>query len=404
MLPAPTVGRGSGPARVPGTPSDPASTADVPESSRRSSAIFATTVLVIVLLSVVVFEATRPKSPSSSPPPTTSPAGSTPATSTPPTSAPPTATATPAFTAYLGAGNAEGLKSAASALGQRVAYGSDSFDKRSWAEIDDDQWAIDHWRNSGYRMIWAVQMLPASGGVSLATGATGAYNGYFTTLAKNLVAAGMGNSILRLGWEFNQSKFPWYAAGQPENFVNYWRQVVTAMRAVPGAHFEFAWNPSRGDNGPKDRALGNLADYYPGNDYVDIIAMDVYDTAWKHYPGASVEFHTILTQTWGLDWLAGFADAHGKPMAIPEMGLGSGPSAPSSGPIAGSGEVSGGDDPTFIADMFQWIDQNNVAYIGFWDYADSSIQDGSNASAARALRQGLTSMSGHRISSDIMAN
>jgi len=145
-------------------------------------------------------------------------------------------------------------------VGYNVTLASDSFDKRSWAEIDDDRFAIDHWMGSGYRMIWAVQMLPDTGGVSLATGATGAYNSYFAILAENLVAAGMGDSMLRLGWEFNQSKFTWYAAGQATSFVDYWRQIVTTMRAVPGAHFTFVWNPSRGDNGPKDRAMGNLAD------------------------------------------------------------------------------------------------------------------------------------------------
>jgi hypothetical protein len=396
MLPTPTAG--------PGTPADPASPADVPESSRRSSAIFATTVLVIVLVSVVVFEATRSKSPSSAsnhPPPSTT---ATAATSVPPTSVPPATDQTTSFTAYVGAGNPAGLKSIASILGERVQYGSDSFDKRSWAEIDDDTWAIDRWKGSGYRMIWAVQMLPATSGVSLASGATGAYNPYFKTLANNLVAAGMGDSILRLGWEFNQSKFPWYAAGQPVHYIDYWRQIVTTMRSVPGAHFEFAWNPSRGDNGPKDRAMGNLDDYYPGDNYVDIIGMDVYDTASKSYPGAAAEFRTILTQQWGLEWIANFAAEHHKPLALPEFGLGTAPSAPDSGPIHGTGEMGGGDDPTFITDVLQWVADNNVAYVGYWDIRGSSIEDGQNASAASALRQGLAAVARHPISSNVMAN
>jgi hypothetical protein len=246
-------------------------------------------------------------------------------------------------------------------------------------------------------MVWAVQMLPISG-ASLAVGASGGYDQYFSTLAKNLIAAGMGDSILRIGWEFNQSKFPWYAAGQPTDFVNYWRQIVTTMRAVPGGHFLFLWNPSRGDNGPKDRAMGDLAAYYPGDSYVDIIGMDIYDTNFGSYPGAAAEFQTILTQTWGLDWLASFGIAHNKPLAIPELGLGSGPSAPNSGPITQSGEVSGGDDPTFITDVLNWIAQNNVAYFTYWDYQSSSIQGGQNPLTAQALRQGLSQLSRHQVS------
>ena len=199
------------------------------------------------------------------------------------------------------------LAAASSILGQQISLGSDSFDKRSWSEIFDDKWAIDGWKGSGDRMIWAVQMLPALHQFSLATGAASDYDNYFYNLAENLVAAGMGNSILRLGWEFNQRKFPWYAAGQSSNFVGYWRQIVTTMRTAPGANFEFVWNPSRGDNGPKDQAMGNFANYYPGDSYVDMIGMDVYDSAWKVYPGAAAEFQKILTQTYGLNWLANFA-------------------------------------------------------------------------------------------------
>jgi hypothetical protein len=279
-------------------------------------------------------------------------------------------------------------------LGHPFTYGSDSFSMTSWTGIDDDQWVINQWKGSGFQMIWTVPMLPNTGGVSLAAGATGAYNAYFAALADNLVAAGMGDSVLRIGWEFNQSTYPWYAAGQPTNFVNYWRQIVTTMRSVQGANFSFEWNPSRGDNGPKDAAMGSFAAYYPGDSYVDIVGMDVYDGSWDTYPGSAAEFQTILTQTWGLDWLASFGSAHNKPLAIPEMGLGSGPSAPQSGPIVGNGPVSGGDDGGFVTDMLNWITQNNVVNATYWDFQSSSIQNGQNPLAANALRQGLVAIAG----------
>ncbi len=236
-------------------------------------------------------------------------------------------------------------------------------------------------------------MLPTTPGVSLATGATGAYNGYFRMLAENLVAAGMASSVLRLGWEFNEGSNPWYAAGQSENFVNYWRQIVETMRAVPGSHFMFEWNPNRGDQGPGDQAMGNFDNYYPGSDYVDIVGLDVYDVGWNSYPGAAQEFSDIETQPWGLDWIASFGAAHGKPLAIPEMGLGWGPSAPGSGPIAGNGAVCGGDNPTFITDMFEWIRGHNVANAVFWDYGTSSIEERQNPLAASALEQVLAQLS-----------
>jgi hypothetical protein len=328
---------------------------------------------------------------------TTVPAAPTTTTTTITTTSttPTTSTAAPptAFTAYVGAAEPALLKVLSAQLGYNITYGSDAMDQRSWSGISDDQWDIQRWEGTGYHMIWAVPMLPDTGGVSLAIGATGAYNRYFTLLAQNLVAAGMGNSYLRLGWEFNQSKYPWYAAGQAANFVEYWRQIVDAMRSVPGAQFRFIWNPSLGDNGPKDKAMGNYADYYPGDAYVDMVSMDVYDTAWNSYPGEAAEFHTMLTQTWGLNWLASFAAEHKKPLAIPELGLGPfGPSAGDGRPFTGSGNVGGGDDPTFINDMFDWIAHHHVAFVSYWDYQESTIQNGENPQSAQALRQALTAL------------
>ena len=240
-------------------------------------------------------------------------------------------TATPSvpagrFTAYVGQGNPSGVHpKSRSCSAPRSASRPDVLGQRDWNGITDDETVIDRWKGSGYRMIWSVPMLPESGGASLpAGGATGAYNMYFSQLARNPVAAGMGDSYLRLGWGVQSVAIPWYPAGQSSYFVEYWRQIVSTMRTVPGANFSFVWNPSRGDNGPKDKAMGNFADYYPGDAYVDVIGMDVYDTSWNHYPGESAEFRDHADPGVGA-WTGSleiFADKHGKPLAIPELGLG----------------------------------------------------------------------------------
>ena len=52
---------------------------------------------------------------------------------------------------------------------------------------------------------------------------------------------------MRLGWEFNVPQgYAWYAGGYAPQFVRFWRDVVTVMRAVPGADFTFDWNPNIG--------------------------------------------------------------------------------------------------------------------------------------------------------------
>jgi hypothetical protein len=291
------------------------------------------------------------------------------------------------FSVYVGPADPSGLTSLAASLGVSPKFATDYFDDTSWAGIADDTWDLSAWQNSGYQMIWGVPMLPATGGYTLAAGATGAYDSYFTTLADNLVADGMGTAVLRLGWEFNTSSSPWQAAGQAANFVAYWRQIVTTMRAVPGQHFLFEWNVNRGDNGSEDAAIGNLASYYPGNSYVDIVGMDIYDLGWNTYPGAAAEFTAIETQKWGLNWLASFGAANDKPLAIPEFGLGWGTSAPGSGVVSGApGATCGGDDPTFIRDMANWIAQNNVVNAAFFSNGASSVENGANPLTAAALR------------------
>jgi beta-mannanase len=194
-------------------------------------------------------------------------------------------------------------------------------DDTSWQKMENPSWFISQFAGTKYSMIWGVPMLPNTGNYTLAAGATGAYDKYFVTLAQGLVSGGQANSIIRMGWEFNEGWAPWAASGQASNFVAYWRQIVTSMRSVHGANFQFEWNPNIGA-----QSAGNLAAYYPGNNYVNLIGLDVYDISWGSYPGASQLFSTVLTEPYGLNWLASFASQQGKPMTLPEWGLGWGDS------------------------------------------------------------------------------
>ena len=118
----------------------------------------------------------------------------------------------------------------------------------------------------GRSMTFSIPMLPNSG-ATLADGAAGDYSAYFQTIAQGLIANNQAGSILRIGWEFNGSWTPWYAdASNASTFVAYWQQIVTAMRSVAGADFKFEWCPDIGSS------VGNLANFYPGNAYVDYVA------------------------------------------------------------------------------------------------------------------------------------
>jgi len=280
---------------------------------------------------------------------------------------------------YVGTGNPAGVTFFGLQVGARMQYAMDFLNGSTWATITNPSWQLSQWNGSGYSMIWAVPMLPDQG-ASLAAGARGAYDHYFASLSHALVAGGQGSSVIRIGWEFNGIWFPWGAIGHQTQFIAYWRHIVTAMRTVPGANFKFVWNPDRGDFGG-----GDLATYYPGNAYVDYVALDVYDEEWQHYPGARAEVQQVEAGPYGLDWLASFAAAHHKMMAFPEWGLGWG-TCKHGAPVDASGGVCGGDNPQFIEGTTQWFEAHNVAVVAYWDYGTSALTATKNRLTRAALR------------------
>jgi beta-mannanase len=257
---------------------------------------------------------------------------------------------------YAGEGNPAGVASFAAATGTHITYATDYLDKGSgWASMDSAT-NIKAWSSSPYRLAIGVPILPSVG--TLAQGATGAYNQYFTILGENLVAYHEADAILRLGWEFNGNWFTWSVGTSTDaaNFVGFWRQIVTTMRAVPGEKFKFMWNP----NGPSPTTY-TPQQAYPGNAYVDYIGTDVYDNFWGTPFTPSVSWAHQLSQQWGLDWLATFAAEQNKPIAIPEW----------SDEYRTDGHGLG-DDPLFIDNMADWFVVNDVAFANVWTYDSSS--------------------------------
>jgi hypothetical protein len=307
----------------------------------------------------------------------------------------PTTAATPirVLGVYAGAAYPPAVPGFAATIGSKPRFAMDFIDGTSWGSITQSGYPFSRWKGKGYSMIWGVDMLPDTyspntnpsqpGGScdGLTQGATGSFDHYFHTVGTNVVKAGFPTSVIRLGWEFNGNYFPWSAQGCAAAFVRYFDDIVTTMRSVAGSHFTFEWNPTRGDQG-----VGQLSRYYPGNSYVDEIGLDVYDNEQQTYPGATAEFRHMLTQRDGLNWLAAFASAHGKPIVLPEWGLGSGTCSASGQPIrVPNQQVCGGDDATWVKLMAHWIATHNVVEATYWDYDTSSVGGGNNPLTASAL-------------------
>ncbi len=274
-----------------------------------------------------------------------------------------------------------------------VVWAEDFTPNEQWRDnVEGGGWQLGEWSKwkkgaVGRRLVLSICLLPGpwdlsgpkqSNGtktpVSLEAGAKGEYNEHFKRLAENLVKYELTDSVLRLGWEFNGGWYTWRAGKNPDAYAGYWRQIVTTMRAVPGTkELQFCWNPAMGwQQFPSEKA-------WPGDEYVDIVGLDVYDESWMKdtYPwpeGASVsEIASRRRAVWekvllhgdhGLMFWKNFATAHRKPFSIPEWG------------VNNRGDKHGGLDNVFFVEQMHAFITNPTNRVYFHCYFDVQAGDG----------------------------
>jgi hypothetical protein len=204
-----------------------------------------------------------------------------------------------------------------------------------------------------------------------------AYDQYFVRLAQSIRDRGIaGQVVIRLGYEMNGDWMPWgrQFAGNYDGsgFREMWRRVVPQMKAV--YPFIFDWNIV--PDTAAAAGAGYSPNFYPGDDVVDVVGIDLYDHWVKGSPDQRWQ-ETVAK----LDWTAGFASAHGKPMSFDEWGLWS------SGNAQG-----GGDDPTYINGMLSWASSHHLLWTSYFNstagQVDTTLQD--NPASLAAFRAFMT--------------
>jgi hypothetical protein len=201
----------------------------------------------------------------------------------------------------------------------------------------------------------------------------GTLEGYFTSIATQLVACGYDNAYIRPGWEFDGNWYPWYVGSSADaaNYTAFFINIVNAMRAVKGTNFKFIWGPA--GFGTSTDAI--LTASYPGNDYVDLITLDCYDTNFSDegaFPGgvtnntctvaqSNTIFSSMETIANGLNWLVTFANSKGKPFGLAECAC-----TYSTNPSDDWYNHTMGDDPTFVENVYNWAASSGASYINWW--------------------------------------
>lgn len=223
--------------------------------------------------------------------------------------------------------------------------------------VDDSTYGYNGWVEQApqtRQLVLAVQLIPDNlQDVANPLGweqacASGQYNSYASTLGNSLVQSGLGNSVIRLGAEMNgvwESDFMGTTVQEQRLWASCFDNEVTALRSASGQHFLIDWNVNACKG---DYAYQN---YYPGNAFVDIVGIDLYDVACL-IPNTRVSFAQLSREQLGLSHFEAFARSQGKPMSLPEWGLST---------------VPAGDDPAYINGIGATVRSRDFAFETYFD-------------------------------------
>lgn len=220
------------------------------------------------------------------------------------------------------------------------------------------------------------------------------YGPVFQNIISGFRTSGFNKLYLRIGWEHNGEWYPWATTNQDKTpnpartaaFLAAWRRVANLAHNLPGLTVLTVWSPNFERLTP-----AQVAATYPGDEYVDIIAPDMYSPIWNaipenwdpalggtspeavwkanlvnrqhtwDFPSASLEDPTA---GYGLVAMLQFALERDKPFGLGETGTDGGPS----GGID-RGPEDRGDFPLYLAKRIAGMRAAGLrfAYLGLWN-------------------------------------
>ncbi|MDQ2629429.1 MAG: hypothetical protein M3Y75_00445 [Actinomycetota bacterium] len=157
--------------------------------------------------------------------------------------------------------------------------------------------------------------------------ASGAYDSYIQEFAEG--ARDWGHPFfLRFNWEMNSDWFPWAEGANgngPGHYILAWQRVRDIFKAVGANNATWVWCPyahAKPRFGGSKQQHGSLAQYYPGDAYVDWTCLDGFNWAkngvnsqpWRSFDEIFGRSYRTITQR----------VAPSKPMILAEMASGGG--------------------------------------------------------------------------------
>lgn len=224
-------------------------------------------------------------------------------------------------------------------------------DRNSWSGLTHPTWPIETFADFAGTLVLTEPLYPLDQGNN-ADCAKGAYDGYWKKLGEFLIAHDRPDTILRLGWGMNDPGHHWRSDADPSAWIACFRNVVSAVRATnPRIRIDWSFDPLPSAY-PQS---GDPYDAYPGDAYVDIVGMDLFDRAPATQDEAA--WAAKCEGALGVCRLLAFAREHRKQLAFGEWG------------VASCGSDAGGDNPFYVRKMFELFQQNGdiLAYESYFD-------------------------------------
>lgn len=249
----------------------------------------------------------------------------------------------PRLSVYKGPGKVAEVNSFQTWLGRSQVDATDYADtseNTQWNQYELKYWGDWKKAKADRQFTLGLHMIPKGG--NFKDGLAGKYDSQFTNLTKLLTNNGLGDSVVRLGYEPNNPGIgPWQGTQDPASYKAMWQRVYGVMKKqAPGLKFDY--NLAVGQSG-KATSFDSL---YPGDSYVDIVGLNIYDVWWQHPSATPAQRwqHTV-DDPMGLNAFRAFATAHNKPYSFPEWGLYK----------PGDNYAGGGDNPYFIDRMAEAV-------------------------------------------------
>lgn len=233
-------------------------------------------------------------------------------------------------------------------------------DRGSWESMTRTTgWTFELFADFDGVLVVSQGLVPQDAGEDLDDCARGEHDDDWRAFGTLMRTHYRGDSVVRLGWEFNEKTSSWRADDPPTWIACYRRAADNIRAANPDVLLDWTINAHET---PAGVCGGVSTNCYPGDDYVDIVGIDNYD----HYPWSPTKtaFDRTAARPEGLTWLYEFARAHGKPFSVGEWGV---------VPTADAGR----ENPDYIQWMFDWFAAraSHLAYEAYFsDCGEGGVQ------------------------------